>query len=94
MTNAHAICYDPDLRGLPTMATVYHLCDTCAPAIVNDDFSAFDLQDVDTDYERVTAFVETVGYLVDAGMVNKPGYWECEACDQVCIGSAYAMETL
>lgn len=77
------------------MPVVYHLCDTCAPAIVNDDYSAFDLhQDVDADYERVTAFVESVGYLVDAGKVNKAGYWECESCAQVCIGSAYALETL
>lgn len=76
------------------MATVYHVCDTCGPAIMNDDYSTFDLQDVDTDYVRVSAFVELVGYLADAGRVSKPGYWECEACAQVCIGSAYALETL
>ena len=75
-------------------ATVYHVCDTCAQAIVNDDYSAFDLQNVDTDYERVTAFVESVGYLADAGRVSRAGYWECEACAQVCIGSAYALETV
>lgn len=77
------------------MPVVYHVCDTCGPAIVNDDYSAFELhQDVDTDYERVSAFVESVGHLVDAGKVSKAGYWECEACDQVCIGSAHALETL
>jgi hypothetical protein len=76
------------------MPVVYHVCATCAPAIVNDDYSAVDLPDVDTDYQRVTAFVESVGCLVDAGMVNKAGYWECESCAQVCIGSAYALETL
>ncbi|MFC3776714.1 hypothetical protein [Mycolicibacterium holsaticum] len=79
--------------------SVYHVCDTCAPAIVNDDYSAFDMQrmlctDVDCDYDRVIAFVETVGYLVDAGRVSKAGYWECESCTQLCIGSAYALETL
>lgn len=73
--------------------TVYHVCHSCAAAIVNDDYSAFSLQDNDTDYERVTAFVESVGYLCDAGTVSKPGYWECEACDQVEIGSACALET-
>lgn len=76
------------------MPVVYHVCDTCGSAIINDDYSAFDLQDVDTDYERIAAFVESVGYLCDAGRVNKAGYWECEACDQVCIGSAYALETV
>ena len=76
-------------------ATVYHVCDTCAPAIVNDDYSAFELhQDPDADYLRVTAFVELVGYLCEAGRVSKAGYWECEACGQVCIGSAYALETV
>lgn len=73
---------------------VFHVCDTCGPAIVNDDYSAFGPQDVDTDYERVTAFVESVGQLADAGMVNKAGYWECESCAQVCIGSAHALESL
>lgn len=77
------------------MPVVYHVCGTCGPAIVNDDYSALELhQDIDADYERVTAFVEAVGYLVDGGMVNKAGYWECEACDQVCIGSAHALETV
>lgn len=75
-------------------ANVYHVCDTCAPAILNDDYSAFDVQDVDTDYERVSAFVELVGSLCDAGMVNRAGYWECESCAQVQIGSAFALETL
>jgi hypothetical protein len=76
------------------MPIVYHVCDTCAPAIVNDDYSAFGPQDVDTDYEPVTAFVESVGYLTDAARVTKAGYWECESCAQVCIGSAYALETV
>lgn len=75
-------------------ATVYDVWDTCAPAVVNDDYPAFDLQDVETDYERVTAFVELAGYLCEAGRVSKAGYWECEACGHVCIGSAYALETV
>jgi len=76
-------------------ATVYHVCDTCAPAIVNDDYSALELhQNPDADYVRVTAFVELAGYLCEAGRVSKAGYWECEACGQVCIGSAYALETV
>lgn len=78
---------------MSSTATVYHVCHECAVAIVNDDYSAFDL-DADTDYARVTAFVESAGFLADAGMVAKPGYWECEACWQVCIGSAHALETV
>lgn len=80
--------------------TVFHVCHSCAAAITNDDYSGMDgfadeaMQDPDTDYYRVTAFVESVGYLADAGMIPKPGYWTCEACDQVDIGSAYALETV
>lgn len=74
---------------------VFHVCDTCGPAIVNADYSALELhQDPDADYERVTAFVESAGLLAEAGKVNKPGYWDCESCGQVCIGSAIALETV
>ena len=45
--------------------TVYHVCDTCACAIVNDDHASYDL-----DVERVTEFTERVGYLADAGTVK------------------------
>lgn len=71
--------------------SVYHVCNSCAVAILNDDYSG--MED-DTDYPRVTTFVETVGNLVDAGMADMPGYWECESCNQVDIGSAHALETL
>lgn len=83
-------------------AVVYHVCESCAAAIMNDDYSGMegfdpvDMQDTDTDtdYERVSAFVERVGYLCDAGRATRGGYWECEACDQVTIGNAYALETV
>lgn len=78
----------------------YHVCEACAQALLNYDFSGLDgfadvdMQDMDTDYARAQAFAETVGLLADAGRVSKPGYWDCECCDQVCIGSASALETL
>ncbi|ARQ94629.1 hypothetical protein SEA_JOURNEY13_77 [Mycobacterium phage Journey13] len=73
---------------------VYHVCDTCAAAVINNDYSAFDLYDDDTTYERVTAFVDSAGYLTDAGRVSMPGYWGCEACWDTQIGSANALEEL
>lgn len=75
---------------------MFDVCHNCATAIINSDFSAFEIlqDDVDTDYERVTAFVERHGYLVNTGHVNHPGYWECEACDQVEIGSGYRLEAI
>ena len=72
-------------------ATVFHVCHECATAILNDDYSGME---PDTDYARVSAFVESNGWLIDAGRVNKSGYWECDACWQVEIGSAYALETM
>ncbi|QBP29765.1 hypothetical protein SEA_TYPHA_110 [Mycobacterium phage Typha] len=76
-------------------ATVYHVCKSCATAIINDDYSAFeDHQDPDTDYARVTAFVASAGMLTDAGQAPKGGYWDCESCGQVEIGSAHCLETV
>ncbi|APQ42256.1 hypothetical protein SEA_ESTES_172 [Mycobacterium phage Estes] len=74
------------------MATVFHVCRSCKTAILNDDYSAFD--DDDADYPRITAFVESVGMLVDAGTAPRVGYWDCESCGQVEIGNADALETV
>jgi hypothetical protein len=69
--------------------SVFHVCDECAVAIEYDDYTSADL-----DVDRIESFIERVGMLADAGVVSKPGYWDCEACDQVQIGSAHALETV
>lgn len=69
----------------------FNTCDSCTAAIVNDDYSGMD---EDTDYPRVSAFVERVGYLVLGGDTDFAGYWECDACNQVCIGTGSFMSTL
>lgn len=66
--------------------TAYRICDTCAPAIMNDDYTSDDL-----DVDRVTEFVERVGMLTHEAEVDPGGYWECDACQQVCIGTAHIM---
>jgi ribosomal protein L37AE/L43A len=69
---------------------VYWVCDECAVAIENDDYTSYDL-----DVERVESFVERVGMLADAGMVPQAGYWDCESCEQTqCAGSAHALESV
>lgn len=79
---------------------VFHVCDSCADALVDYDFSRIDgfaeadMQDTDTDYYRVQLFAEAVGDLVEAGRATKAGYWQCESCEQICVGSAYALETV
>ncbi|QFG10460.1 hypothetical protein KIV65_gp07 [Mycobacterium phage Anthony] len=72
-------------------ATTFKLCHECTAAIVNDDYSGMD---EDTDYPRVSAFAESVGYLVEAGEFDGAGYWDCQACDQTQIGHGHLMETL
>ncbi|ADL71083.1 hypothetical protein SEQ_HALENA_130 [Mycobacterium phage Halena] len=67
----------------------YHLCDTCACAIVNGDWSSFDL-----DTDAIDAFLETAGTLAHVGTHAYPGYWDCEACGQVAIGQAHVLETV
>ncbi|ANA87233.1 hypothetical protein PBI_KATHERINEG_100 [Gordonia phage KatherineG] len=65
----------------------YTTCDTCTNALVNDDWTSYDL-----DEERVQAFAEGTGSLTEAGEYDPAGYWECDACSQVCIGTGHIME--
>ncbi|QGJ89795.1 hypothetical protein SEA_SUPERCHUNK_96 [Mycobacterium phage Superchunk] len=69
----------------------YEICDQCAQAITNDDYSGMD---PDTDYPRVQAFVERVGNVCHVGGSEQPGYWECEACWQVTIGDGQLFEAV
>jgi hypothetical protein len=70
---------------------VFHVCDMCAVVLANGDTSGVDDA---TDLERIESFTENNGMLADAGMVSKPGYWDCECCEQVTIGSAHCFETV
>lgn len=67
---------------------VYHICESCAIAILNRDNSH-----LDDNHNRLIEFVESRGLLVDAGMVPQDGWWDCEACGEVQIaGLAQAVE--
>lgn len=72
-----------------TEAISYNVCDTCCAAIVNADLSSYDV-----DAERVEQFLDDTGMVCHAGDTDYAGYWECEVCQQVCIGTGQLMEQL
>lgn len=67
--------------------TTYDVCDVCAAALVNGDTSSYDL-----DVERFEEFVADHGPMVRATENRRTGYWECEVCCQVQIGSGHLFE--
>lgn len=67
----------------------YHVCESCAIAILNGDDSHLN----DDQQVALMQFVSERGMLADAGMAYQNGYWDCESCDEVQIaGSAHAVE--
>lgn len=67
----------------------YDVCDECCAAIVNADLSSYDV-----DAERVERFCDDRGMLAHAGETDYAGYWECDVCQQVCIGTGQLMAQL
>jgi hypothetical protein len=68
----------------------YNACDSCTAAIVNDDYSGMDEDTATT----VTATVEAVGIVCEAGEFDPPGYWDCYFCDEVQIGTGHVLEAV
>ena len=67
----------------------YHVCESCAVAILNGDASHLEGES----HDRLMEFAEDRGMLLDAGWVPQGGYWDCEACGEVQIaGTAQAVE--
>ena len=57
---------------MTTIATAsYTLCDTCTPAITNDDYSALDPDSAEL--ASLTSFLEHTGYLVSIGPADPGG---------------------
>lgn len=55
---------------------------------MNNDYSSFD-----ADADRITAWQESHPVAVHIGTYDPAGYWECEVCRQVCIGTGNILET-
>lgn len=78
---------------MTTIATAsYTLCDTCAPAIINDDYSALDPDSAEL--ASLTSFLEHTGYLVPIGPADPGGYWHCAGCDTLTIGAGHTFHPI
>lgn len=68
--------------------TALRVCNTCAVAIENNDFSSYDL-----DVPRVEAFMLAYGLMVHHAIFNPGNYWDCDSCKQTQIDSGYIYHT-
>lgn len=67
----------------------YHICETCAIAILDGDTSHLEDDQSDT----LMTFLDEKGLLAGAGWVPQDGYWDCEACGETqAAGTAHAVE--
>lgn len=69
------------------MILQYEICNECAPVVTYGETTP------DTP-EEVTTFIESHGPLTPVGGADPGagGYWGCEACQQVTIGTGMVME--
>ncbi|KAF0959798.1 hypothetical protein [Rhodococcus sp. T7] len=67
--------------------TEYAICDTCAVVLVNDDYSGIDSEDL----ANVEAFA-SAHLVTHTGEYDPAGYWTCEACESVQIGTGHIFE--
>lgn len=65
----------------------YAICDNCAPVVMG-----YEGNEQDSDFARIMGFVEDHGMLRAGLRFDPPGYWECEACQQTCIGTGQIIE--
>lgn len=73
--------------------TRYALCQECATAVTNCDYSAF--HDSSDSLAFLTAFVENAGLIVGVGEDNPAnGYWACDGCGYDQIGNGHIFEPL
>ena len=81
----------------------YRVCESCGPAIVNDDWShmhdalahandKYEWEDTRSELDGCHAWLELVGFLSLVGPYDGGGYWDCECCGQVTIGDGWALE--
>jgi hypothetical protein len=70
---------------------IYYVCDACAVAICNDDYSGMDEESITS----LVAWLEVVGMLANEGESDKSlGYWNCNGCNAVEIGTANTFESV
>ena len=71
------------------MKSIY-VCDTCAPAIVKDDYSGVE----DETAQHIAILLETYGYMVDVGEYEESGYWACDGCQEDTLDTCHVFTQL
>ena len=84
-------------------------CDSCAPGIVNDDWTHLDMaccskrwslseaHSEDCEAERmhasITGTLEVLGWLTHDGEADMPGYFDCAVCNETQCGGGHRFLT-
>ena len=69
-------------------------CDSCAPGIVNDDWTHLDMnEDADEMYASITGTLEVLGWLTHDGEADMPGYFDCAVCNETQCGGGHRFLT-
>lgn len=68
----------------------YTLCDSCAAATVNADFTGLDT----TEAGSLTSLLERTGYIVHIRASSHTGYWICDGCGYDAIGAGHIFHPL
>ena len=90
------------------MPRIVTLCDSCTPAVVNDDWTHLDAgcqcntaendgHDDDCSAQRLHATVlgtmEILGWLTPIGDADEPGYFACALCSETQCSGGHKFET-
>lgn len=72
-------------------------CDSCAPGIVNDDWTHLDYhyqgEEADEKHASITATLEVLGWLTYEGEADEPGYFTCPVCNEIQCGGGHRFLT-
>lgn len=68
-------------------ALQYAICQSCAPVLMG-----YEGDEQDSDLPRIMEFVDEHGMITEVAVYDPAGYWECESCLQVNIGTGHVFE--
>ena len=72
-------------------------CDSCAPGIVNDDWThlaySYQSEEADEKYSSIIGTLEVLGWLTHDGEADMPGYFDCAVCNETQCGGGHRFLT-
>lgn len=78
------------------------LCDSCTPAVVNDDWTHLDYyqdgteetrKEIDARHASIKGTLEILGWLTPIGDADEPGYFDCALCNETQCSGGHNFET-